>query len=215
LLAFSIILSFVLISCGNGSTGGGGNNGGGAITDGVIAQGLQVKDATNVNLGYFTGSLADLPNYTGTLDFSNQITTGIPGSSVKVTNGKLNMTLGTPTDAAFSYTQSYLSANDITLSPSDAKVFYKEEGDGILFLTSDLKYTLYCFQSIKPIVAGILAYADKDVTGTRTVNGIAYNVVLKKGWNYLMINNSSAPTASQQLPDGCYWVVMNPRACSH
>jgi hypothetical protein len=195
-LAFSLLLA----SCGNDSTGGGGGDG------------LQVKDATKIDINYFTGSPADLPNYTGTLDFTidavgTSLTNCISSSSIKVTNGKLNMTLGTPTDAAFSYTQSYLSANGVTLSPSDAKVFFKEELDAILFVTADLKYTLYCFQSIKPIVATILAYADKDVALTRS----GVSITLKKGWNYLIQEANGNITTSQTLPSGCYWVVMNTR----
>jgi hypothetical protein len=220
MLAFSLLL----VACGNGSTGGGGggnnggNNGGGAITDGVIVQGVQVKDATQITNDTFI-NFASLPDYNGSLDFNlhadgKPITDYVPGSSVKVTNGKLNMTLGTPKNEYLG-----VPVNFPSFTPSTTKFFeYFLSDQERVFVTSD-KYMLYClktYTSTKLEIASLI-YVDGNATAKATDTFGSYTYItdcsFKKGWNFVIVEENSSTkitkyTSSQTLPSGFYWVVL-------
>jgi len=181
------------------------------------------------NSGYTDSS--KLPNYTGTLDFSYfddddgtaiPITAAVPGSSVKVTNGKLTVTLGTPkdeylTDASKSITEEDIPSS-ITIYPSNAKGF----GFGS-FYTSDGKNDLDCAKSnsmsidINNMSSSTisyktvnLSYVDRDVTvkGTYsyTEDGmkatLTCNCSLKQGWNFVTMELNSSGTSSGTSTSG-------------
>jgi hypothetical protein len=207
LLAFSLILSLSLSACKDG--GGNGGNGGGGITGGVIAQGIQVKDATNKTNPI--GNAADLPDYTGSLDFTSVITNYVPGSSVKITNGKLYMTLGTPKSEYLSSSSEYGEY----VTPSNTNFFeYANEGSGGQFVTG--MYVLGCVKRLTNTIeeyAGLM-YVDRDVTVKVSQNLPNYELdcSLKKGWNYMVGiedsgNDIEKWTSSQMLPSDYYWVV--------
>jgi hypothetical protein len=232
-LVFSFILSLSLSACKDGGGGDSGGNGGGGATivtnsDGSSAiSDVQVKDTTNITNTSI--SAAALPNYTGTLDFgylsggSNvDIFTDIaPGSSVKVTNGKLNMTLGNVTggnlkNASYFFSDGSGSSN-VTITPSDTKGYVIFD---TAFRTSDVTYMLICGKKMTTTSQerATLCYVDKDCTVTGNIKGESefgtsndpVNCTLKKGWNYLIWNYSGSTTkwsSSQTLPSGYYWVV--------
>jgi hypothetical protein len=243
LLTAFVILSFAacegsFIDPGLVDSPGGGNIPGGGISGGgnggtIITNSDGSSAISNVQVKYMTlqdaqqyvnkeGSLSSssLPNYTGTNDFSyldnnthDIVTKYVPGSSIKVTNGKLNMTLGIPKDE---YLMNIQPVSGITATPSDAKAFYSgSEG----FLTSDNKSAIMCFKSMSEDVAlqAALFYVNKDVTlkgtGTNLGRTLTYDCSFKKGWNYMIVegnNTTKTGTAksSQTLPSGYNWVVI-------
>jgi hypothetical protein len=182
---------------------------------------LQVKDGTQISWNSFVA--ANLPDYKGNLDFIYEypgeiyITKIVPSSSVKVTNGKLNITLGTPKaeyfeTMVFAEELNYLS--NITVTPSDANFFWFD--DYKIFITSDVLF-LGCFKKTVDEYTDEIAYLmyfDRDVTvkGTSTLYNTTYtyDCSFKKGWNYCISNNGynyRKTTSSQTLPFGYYWVV--------
>jgi hypothetical protein len=242
LLAFSLILSLSLVACkdgggGSGNGGNGGNGGGGATivtnSDGSSAiSDVQVKDATNITNTSI--SAADLPNYAGTLDFGYlsggpdyvDIFTDIaPGSSVKVTNGKLNMTLGNVTGGKLRNASYFFSgesgSSNVTITPSDTKGYCIFD---TAFRTSDVTYMLICGKKMTATSqeAATLFYVDKDCTvkgkisgSTEIGNNPNVDCSFKKGWNYFYwefnVNDSTAKcSSSQTLPSSYYWVVAKP-----
>jgi hypothetical protein len=227
LLITTFILTLTLASCGDKGEGGTDTSGGATIvtnSDGSCTiSGVQVKDGSQISWEKDI-TAASLPNFTGTLDYyyyywDEPITDNVPGSSVKITNGKLNMTLGTPKDE-------YLKIDDWydemlierTITPSNAKLLYDFFSDEAICITANMAYSLACFKRYTETgfeYAGLI-YADRDVTikGTYTYRGKQeYNCSLKKGWNYLIKTSSngddSITTASQSLPSGFYWVVLD------
>jgi hypothetical protein len=209
MLAFSLLLA----ACG-GKAGGDDTDDTGAqtgITNGIIAQGLQVKYLDGIQIPWEDDiNVANLPNYTGTLDFNycdgKPITDYVPGTSIKVTNGKLNMTLGTP-KAEYLKTIDRFPTNwfiedniNITVTPSNAKVLE----EFFEFTTSDEAYELLCLNDYDD---AWFTYADRDVTIKGTYSNYdytqTYDFSFKKGWNY----STDEIYSSQTLPSGFYWIV--------
>ena len=226
-MTLAIVLA--LAACSNPAGGGGkdnGGSGGGGTT--VIAQGIQVK-ATPDNGSTFTDS-----TFTG--DFGNcnyssrteggsyyyhvdPITQYAPDSSIKVTNGKLTMTLGVPKAEYLFDMDSEFSGSGITISPSGAKCYAF-----IGFWTSDGEHDLWCLKDRSALLE-VLAYVDRDVningTGTDTSDGTTYiytvNYSLKKGWNYVTYESRDSggstvevkQTSSPTLPTGYNWVIFD------
>jgi hypothetical protein len=205
LLITTFILTLSLASCGEKSE----DDSSSGIT--VIAQGVQVKDGTGMTNWSTIPDPTTFSDYNGILDF-NYIANFAPGSSLKVTNGKLNMTLGTP-KSEYLESLSWFIERGITVTPSNAK-FVSTVDDG--FPTSDEVYYLLCFKRLK---AAYLTYADRNVTmkGTYSDYGEVYDYdcSFKKGWNYMLIERDISGdkytyTSSQTLPSDYYWVVTKP-----
>jgi hypothetical protein len=235
-LAFSLLLA----SCGGKAGGddtedGTGIQTGNGITNGVIAQGLQVKYCDN-SLDDFSFTSASLPNYTETKDFGYTeidgavaLTDYIADISVKIINGKLNMTLGVPKDYNFNFRKNYQGLSIMkglrgpynTVTPSDVNLVCLAEGD-LVDITGN--YSLWCIKRLTYTAEGeeveiaYLIYADKDVTIKGSYSGDygdgytnIYDCSFKKGWNYLIIKSDSGHTSnftsSQTLPSGYYWIL--------
>jgi hypothetical protein len=218
LLAFSLFFT----SCGNGSTGGNNPDGAGdGITGGVIAQGIQVKNGTNLTT---TTSLASLPNYTDTRDFGYMLVDYDQGISdsytnhinepviVKINNGKLTLNLGIPKSLELLKDSWTVDGNPVTITDSNAKFWTDDNEYDASFYTSDVEYSLHCYSY--DVNKGIFAlshliYVDRDVTMTY---GTTLNCPFKKGWNYFITYIDAATetyTSSTSLPSGFYWIVMN------
>jgi hypothetical protein len=226
-LALAIVFSFAACSnpASNGGEGGESSGNGGDITNGTIAKGVQVKtfDITSQTIGgnsTYTGNFTKI--VTGYDNNNTQIiellSGYVPGSSIKVTNGKLDMTLGVPEAQYLVNPASIFITQGITISPSGAKVY----GLGYS-ASSDETYMLGCFGKIDPAEneEAHLIYSDTDVniTGGNGSGGqtVTYNnFSLKKGWNYVMVlyydssNGNFSDiiySSSQKLPSGYNWVI--------
>jgi len=233
LLAVALASGLLFVSCDtppgpdpnkDSTTGGGGAT--------VIAQGIQVKvhpddgstltDSTLFTDSTFTGDFGNC-NYFAASDGSSfservdPITQYVPDSSIKVTNGKLTMTLGVPKAEYMASTDDLRTG--ITVSPSGAKLFIHFWGS---FYTSDMRHYLGCIKTIGSAEVQILLYADRDVnvSGTYTdtyddgTTITTINWSLKKGWNYVLgeLSGSGSTgevklTSSTTLPAGFNWVI--------
>jgi len=226
IIAFAIVIGLSFASCSNGTTSSNvpTPDGGGTIVtnnDGsATISGIQIKDGTS---NYQDIIATNLPNYTGTKDFRycllkdysfSPIGMVIPNSSVKVTNGKLNITLGIPKDE---YLINLTATDGLTVNPSNVKFF--NNGEEGLFCASNNEYSewLYCFkkESYTYRAFAILIYADRDVTikGTTGYGYKQYDCSLQKGWNYVIneYNYSTFTTtykSSQELPPDFCWAIV-------
>jgi len=191
-IAIVAVIGLSMIACGE--PGGGG---GGSITNGDIA-----KDAP-VNVGTINTSTEIVFDKCGSSSYPDPdhiytITDKVPGTSITVKNGKLNMKLGTPISSAL---QSYTSGSGLTVNPPDAQV-YVDFTVGP-FWSSDGKYMLYCGGPNNSQAAPI--YVNKDATASGTMETNTINMSLKTGWNYMIFE--STITASQTLPSGYSWKI--------
>jgi len=211
-VALVAVIGFTMTAC---PPDGGGDPD--SIKDGNIA-----KDAP-VNIGSINKSTTLVFDKMGIIDNNTQvlslITEYVPGTSITVKNGKLNMKLGTPKTEYLQSGSSQLPS-DVTMNPSDVKSFLFESG----FYTSNESYKLSIVgptnYSNDPCFA-ILFYADKGgtVNGTYTQTGennysytMTFNMSINKGWNYQIQErqqNSNTITCSQTLPSGYNWVISN------
>jgi len=139
-------------------------------------------------------------------------------ASVKITNGKIDINLGTPKSESLDSISEWAEATGLTINPNDAKTFF----GGQRFCTSDGSYLLVCIKGNSGFA--LLVYADKDVTikgKATTGNGFIddYDASLKKGWNYLIMtwikSTGYKYTSAATLPDGFKWTVMTPEAFSN
>jgi hypothetical protein len=163
--------------------------------------------SSNVTIDFINGWSEPLSNY-------------ISGASVKVSGGKAVIKLGVPTN---DYLYNIISdrwfqdeiPSGITVSAPDAKI--SEYFDAGFFGSAD-DYNLFCEKDEED--SACLVYADKDVTikgtYTDTYGGKTYtetyNVSLKAGWNYYLMQrneatNTTTYTASTTLPAGFSWKV--------
>jgi hypothetical protein len=154
--------------------------------------------------------------------------------SVKIINGMVTITLGTPkssehmTNLAGEYDYDAVTVSDKNANCYEMWTFRTPKINGSISYTySDgssydapysYTYNLYCEKDNGD--AGLI-YVDRDVTirgtgtwgsysvGTYTEN---YNVSLKKGWNYMLWSynektNTYNITATTTFPSGYYWIV--------
>jgi len=131
----------------------------------------------------------------------------VPGTTITVKDGKLNMKLGTPKTE---YVQTIDSLTPlppgVTMDPGDTEAFVFN-GD---FYTSNGSYELYAGPNYVS-----LFYATKDgtVIGSNNDYGLTFDMSFKKGWNYEIqerdqtTGNSTTVTAAQTLPSGYNWVI--------
>jgi hypothetical protein len=222
MLAFSLVISLLLASCGK--AGGddtddtGIQTGNGAITGGsngctITANVTYDEDISNLTEAK---SITDF-GYTYYRNEQTQtflpISNVIPNSSVIVSGGKATIKLGVPKSKDLDMLSEWFDDRpNITITPSNAKIY---EADS--FSSSDEKYDLY------PSEVELLVYVDRDVTIKGTDTGSwtdnegkthtwteKYDVSLKAGWNYLIwseTENSEICTASKSLPGGSNWTV--------
>jgi hypothetical protein len=212
LLAFSLILTLALatVSCkedgGGGSdstTGGSGSIPGGNITGNIAAADNAAPSVTNFSYWYDGTPLSD----------------EIPGSSVTVSGGKVNIKLGTPpNDEMVSFAEiieDWLAG--ITANPSSAKI-YEDGLDGLVFYSSDRQYALAYMKDFNNMA--LFWYVDKDVTVTGTHTGTTgsgetwtqkLNCSLKTGWNYVYgsMSGTTVNMTTGAAPSGYKWQVYN------
>jgi hypothetical protein len=191
-------------------TPGGNSGGGSSIPNGTISGNIAAADnaAPGVtNFGYW---------WDGT-----PLSDWIPGSSVTISGGTVNIKLGTPPDnemasfAEIAEEQGWME-EDFTANPSTAKV-YEEYLGGTFFYSSDGKYALTYAKGFDNIA--VFWYVDKDVTvtgevivttGTGGTYTWIFNCSLKKGWNYVFASLSGT-TVNYTTGDtsGYKWQVFN------
>jgi len=220
--AMVVAIGFSMAACPNPGGGDGGNS---TPTTSIVS-GVQVYNWDGSTP--FNGS-AGLTTYTDSKDFSyvngsgGSITDYVPNSSVKVTDGKLTLTLGTPKESILAVFSEQLPSG-ITFNPSTTKACPPLGW----FYTFDDSLALECYKkyessSPRKYVKAFFVYVDRDViingTGSETYES-SYtttmtftNCSLKKGWNYLIgtVNNNDSSdttnyTTSQSLSDFT-WVV--------
>jgi len=208
IIGLLLVIGFSMAACGGddggGSGGSGGSSGGGNIVSGVtVTYPAGIADADKpIDFSFVYNGRTAIP-------ISNYIN---EPASVTISGGKLNIKLGTPKDQ---YLVESNSQSDVTVTPSDAKIFAREEF--ICFTTADAKYFLICMKNTS--AGASLAYADKDVTikGTRQYSKgefETWNASLKKGWNYLINSGGEKGsignyTSSVSLPSGFTWTLLD------
>jgi hypothetical protein len=159
--------------------------------------------------------------YDGEVKPLSDFITGTPKVLITGENGmmadtrKLTIELDTPKAAALTAFAGargrfrHITFENITVTPSDAKVWHDELWDSTAW---------YYLQMANLVDAGVfLIYLDKDVTlnGSYTPGSITYtfsSVLFKRGWNYLIetwsdSNTKAAYTTSQTSPNGFTWMV--------
>jgi len=219
-IALAAVIGFSIAACGDGGNDDNGGGGGGGITGGEIAQGAAV-DTGDINTGG-TGLTFEKVAVWNSTTFKEEflpISDDVPGTSITVKDGKLNMKFGTPKDEVLQ-DQWKDAPNTITLNPTGgAKGF-----EAYTFSTSDETYILRLKGTTDDEFAGFV-YLDRDltVTGTATYNFGGevttiqnFNYSFKKGWNYYTGKRSSNETektvttnytSSLTLPTGFSWVI--------
>jgi len=195
-----------------------GNNGG----DGSLGNTLTIKDAQVYTLdGDKPGS-----QYNGTVEGLNyalsaisipSLTDGINGTpSVTLTNGILNVMLGTPKDSVLSSLDSAMGQTQgVTVSPSGAK-FFQLSG-----FSPSASWNGTTVQQRRADGFVMYLYCDKDVNVTGKASGTNGNgqtwtmdvaMYLKAGWNSV-IQTSTGSVGSQKTGKPAAddkWVVINP-----
>jgi len=208
LAALVIALVFGMVSCKNDPAApDSGTISGNTITSGAavtypddIAE--AAKNATDFSyLGEWEND-----TFKGTVPISNMINAP---TTVTVSGGKVTIELGEP---------KYLEVpdfihwyNTVNITNSAVAKYYST---GSTFYTSDGKY--YLRLEGKNSFAE-LVYVDKDtkISGQGKTTGFTdnWNTSLKKGWNYLIQNNTNTAdniwsiTASTKVPSGLEWIV--------
>jgi len=205
LITLVAVIGFSMAACGGDDDGG---NTEGTINGSSIASGAPVdipeaaKSQTDFSYIYHEGAKIVYPLST-LID---------PPASVKITNGKVDINLGTPKSAWLESVSGKFDGGGFTITPNDdAKWFALESG----FSTSDGKYFLFGQKGDSDYA--VLVYADKDVTikGTGTFDEDSYtevwDVSLKKGWNYVIYSRTNSSTTTYKsaatLPEGYTWKV--------
>jgi len=208
IIALVAVIGFSMAACGDEG------NGGGTIDGSTISSGTQVNypEKTPAEAKSQT-DFSYIINKEGGVNvvypLSNFINPNEP-ASVKITNSKLDIKLGTPkSEHLFSIGNNSEDWVGVTITPFDAKVFMVDDESG--FFTSNGNYQLYCIQN--ELNSASLIYADKAVT-IKTVNEynktVIFDVSLQKGWNYLIetrVGITSKFTSSETLPGGFKWTV--------
>jgi len=188
ILAITLVFAALATLTACGGSGGGGNTtedtsssttgGSGTIvtkSDGsAIISGIRVKDGTGLPFIHHYGFIAkDLLDYNGTLDFGytmgddadlQPIIKYIPDSSIKVTNGKLNLTLGVPKDEYLKILFNPEYNDDIIItSNSNVRVFWLKR----TMATEEIHGEFFKAGSSYPaenyFAAAELVYVDRDV----------------------------------------------------
>jgi len=234
IIVLMAIIGLTMTACSGGDDGGGNgdsDDGGGTesgdnSSTGGITNGDIAKDAP-INTGSIDTSTTLVFDKMGIYYDNNtykdvlySISDYVPGTTITVKDGKLNMKLGTPKTEYLQLGSSQLPSSDVTMNPSDVKSFLFEKG----FYTSDENYKLSIVgptnYSNDPCFA-ILFYAEKGgtVNGTYIQTGennysytMTFNMSINKGWNYQIQErqqNSNKITCSQTLPSGYSWVISN------
>jgi len=211
IIAIIAVIGFSMAACKNGTTPTtppGVDDTGGTITGSTITSGAPVtytaglpeEAKSRTNFSYTRGALDTWVLLSTIID---------PPASVTITNGKVDIKLGTPKSASLEIITETDIPADITVTPSDAKSFRIRN-----FYTDDGAYNLYPAKGDDREAA--LIYADKNVTlqGTHTSPGLTevYDISLKQGWNYVIYSESGSTvknTASTTLPNGFKWTVSN------
>jgi hypothetical protein len=205
IIALAAVIAFTMTTCGDG--GGGGSNNGNNNNNGTTGgdgnvetlnlSGMPVEFDTGLNAADFEGADFSYNEWTG-----DHLSKYIDGdASVTIKSGKVNIKFGLPK----SFIMENLNLGDgVTVTPSDVKC-----SDGIqYFCTSDRKYNMECIKDDDNSASFI--YVDKDVTINGTENSAIWNnVVLKKGWNFILFKQSTYTHTSggSKLPAGYKWVV--------
>jgi hypothetical protein len=190
-------------------TPGGNSGGNSSIPNGTISGNIAAADnaAPGVtNFGYWWD---DTP-----------LSDWIPGSSVTISGGTVNIKLGTPPDndmVSFAEIGWIEGMEGLTANPSTAKVYYEYLG-GSFFFSSDGKYALTYTKDFGNVA--MFWYVDKDVTVTGEVISTTgmdetytwiFNCSLKKGWNYVFasLSETTVNYTTGDTPSGFKWQVFN------
>jgi len=165
----------------------------------------QVYTWDNNGFSPFTSTVPNL-NYNG-VTFLTELIDGT--ASVTLTDGKLNVTLGTPKDSALSSPETIMTIPEgVTVSPSGAKVF------PISRFTTSADWnggTVVQQRSANGSVTYVYCDKDVNVTGkfSSTYNGqtrtVDYALYLKAGWNSFFSTQTSVKTGKPA--DDYKWVV--------
>ena len=213
IIALVALIGFSFAACNNGTTGGGGGGGDVVLVD-VIGNTVRLYNKTIVFEDgdiETTGTDFGYRGWSDTKPLSDYIT-GTP--KVLISGGKLTVELDQPkSDKMQSIDTGNSESYPYTIDPSDTKYC------SAWFCDSSGKYGLYPKNGEK---LALLVYVDKDVTiDSSNDNSIAFNmsgpiydnVTLKKGWNYLVQDQSGGfpfPTTATRTPDisGFTWTVV-------
>jgi len=219
IIAIAALIGFWSVSCGDDNDSGGGN----AISGNTITSGAEVVYDSYIEDVAEAKKVTDF-GFRGYWDENNDTEEYKPlsyffdgSSSVKISNGKVTINLGTP-KSAYLQTINGMFKEGVTVNPINAKICQIYG-----FTSFDGKYDLYCpIDYNKQVeVQVILVYADRNVTvkGSSTYSDKEdeqhtdiNNVSLKKGWNYLISSYNETTktctyTSSTTLPSGPKWTV--------
>jgi len=162
-------------------------SGGSTISGSTIVSELDVSYSSGVdhdkanNFGYY-------------LDSSNVITklsNDLDSAGVSIKDSKVSITLGTPNKAS--------NSNPLSITAGVVSYYI---GD---FRTESGTYRLMCQKNSGEDVG--LMYVSGD-TEVKAANPADPNIILKKGWNFIIWGTSTYATyATQTLPDGYEWKV--------
>jgi len=218
LAILAIALVLVMTACSNGggdstpknnSDNDSNSSGGGTIGTIVSEAKVEYPSAYITNM---TEAKAQTSFYSWPMNWDNDKKTFIQPGCATISGGKVTIKLGTPKNDYLS-DFSWEIEHGISVNPSNAKALL-DEGDDLMFYTSDEKYALICIKDF--YTQAVLGYADRDVTVKGTIINTYGKEILdcsfKKGWNYFIISNSEAQTkytTSSKQPEGFKWTVVS------
>jgi hypothetical protein len=205
LIAIAVVIAFSIAACGEpkddkddkgGDSGNTGLNAGsnGSLGPTVNVPEVQVYDIDESdNTVTVSTKTINLDKYWSAEENNTSVSlSGIPGSSVKITNGKLTLKLGTPanlTTNANTFINSMMSG--VTVSDTTAKILVIQ---GFTSSTDDSNAdSLYC-RNLENSCGAFLVYVDKSLTakGTDADEGGSIDLKLTAGWNIVFQDHDGA-----------------------
>jgi hypothetical protein len=190
---FAVLLITAIFTLAGCDTDGSSNDGFAPSLGNITSDG-KVTDvaASGVGINY----TADFPHFYDDDYNKTLLSDVIPNSSVKITNGKLTIRLGTPKVEVLGSLSTYVGSTG-TVS-NDVKIYTLDH-----FVSND-DSRLLTFQKSDAVVV-LFFYADKDATATgiATLGTITYslNLTLKKGWN-MVIWEASDGNGNDKMTSG-------------
>ena len=202
-IAIVAVIGFSIAACGepkddeNDKGGDSGNTGLNAGSNGSLGPTVNVPEVQVYDIDESDNTVTvstrtiNLDKYWSAEENNTSVSlSGIPGSSVKITSGKLTLKLGTPanlTTNANDFINSMMTG--VTVSDTTAKILVIQ---GFTSSTDDSNAdSLYC-RNLENSCGAFLVYVDKSLTAKGTDNNSSIDLKLTAGWNIVFQDHDGA-----------------------
>jgi hypothetical protein len=212
LIAIAVVIGFSVAACGESKDdeddkeGKDGDTGLNAGSDGALGPTVNVPEVQvyELDVNTYTGTAStrtiNLDQYLGAGEIPASLS-NIPGSSVKITNGKLTLKLGTPTSGT-------VNANDFIDQMFSGATVADTTANILIVMgftsTTDSSNELVCM-NVDNSCSVILVYADKPITTWATNQNMSIDFKLTTGWNIVFMKGSGEEVYSGNDLTGFNW----------